>query len=208
MNKITTAAIQLEIAEFGLGMGKQKDHAHKIAMMILNHAAPEKAGPDAQGSGNCSTAPVLASKMPTSWSKQLTQWFKINSPIRLKGDKVAFCEDYKNLKVKATMTDEEIEAIQAEKLTWWNLENASINPFHEINKGEDKPIVLLDLEGLGKFIETQAKNLEKKAEDGKIDGQALFVSAQVVKALRELKALIPDAQEVGENVNLVGDLPF
>lgn len=112
---ITAKAIKAKIKTFSTNRAKLQALGHEIGMMILNHAAPIGAGPNACGTNDCTQAIALIREMPKSWQVQMTEWFKVFSPIRVvvKNDKCEYDPAYKKLPTAA------------EKLNAWNLAGAT-----------------------------------------------------------------------------------
>ncbi len=192
MAEITNAMIDAQIAIFTTDRNKLRDLGQTVAMMILNHAAPEEAGPDAQGTGDCTRAVKLSNEMPKSWAAQLSAWFTAFSPIRVVGTKVSYHEEYKKLRIKPDMTLEEKNAVREERLTWWKLEEAAIQAFHTFE--EPKPVAaVLDINGIIKWLETQAKSLGKKADDGKVQEAEIATAKAIAAQLRAIKVVHVEA---------------
>lgn len=192
MAEITNAMIDKEIGIFTTDRDKLRDHGQKIAMMIVNHAAPEDAGPNAQGTGDCTRFVMLAEAMPNSWTGQLSSWLIAFTPIRITGTKAAYDDEYKKLRITPEMTAEEKAAIRAERLTWWKLEDAVLAPFHTF-KEPSAVAKTLDIPGIIKFLEAQAKSLEKKAGDDKVGADAVIAARAVADQLRAIKVPLPVA---------------
>lgn len=200
--KITNAMIDEKIVLFTTDRAKLQNLGHQIALMVLNHAAPEDAGVNACGTGDCTRATKLAAEMPNSWAAQLSSWFEAFSPIRLNGAKVAYCDEYKALKISPDMTPEQKQEIREHRLTWWKLEDAAIKPFSDFKEPtpQAKP---LDLAGLIKWLEAQAKGLEAKADGGKISPAEVETARALAEKLRAIKIVhIPvenDNEAAGED---------
>jgi hypothetical protein len=192
MAAITNAMIDEKLLVFTTDRNKLRDLGQEIAMMILNHAAPEDAGPNAQGTGDCTRAVKLASEMPKSWAAQLTTWFTEMSPIRIAGTKVAYCDEYKLLKVLPEMSAEEKQAVRDERLKWWKLEEAAIRAFHTFDEPESKTTIL-DLNGIIKWLQSQANAIEKKADDGKVAPEEIATAKAIAERLRAIKVVHVDA---------------
>lgn len=186
MAEITNTMIDAEIAIFTTDRNKLRDRGHTIAMMIVNHAAPEDAGVNAQGTGDCTRALKLANEMPKSWAAQLSSWFAAFSPIRLVGTKVAYDDEYKKLKITPEMNAEQKAEIRDERLKWWKLEEAALQPFHTFD--EPSPVAkILDLAGIIKWLEQQANSLEKKADDGKVSEAEIETAKAVAGQIRAIR---------------------
>jgi hypothetical protein len=201
MAEITNAMIDAQIAVFTTDRNKLRDLGQTVAMMILNHAAPEDAGPNAQGTGDCTRAVKLANEMPNSWAGQLSSWFNAFSPIRIVGTKAAYDDEYKKLKITPKMTAEEKQAVRDERLAWWNLEEAAIQAFHTFE--EPKAVAkVLDIAGLLKWMEAQAKSIEKKAEGDKVKEEAIASALDIAKYLRAYKFVPVAPANEEENLQL------
>ena len=128
--------IDKAITDFTMSRNKLK--VQETALEILNYAAPKAADPNARGHGNCEGMLKLAQVIPKPWADQLTNWCKEYSPIRVVIRKspiyVGYDPIHKTLKCEPeTMTQEEMNAVMAERLKWWNLQGAASTPF--IGKG-------------------------------------------------------------------------
>lgn len=188
MAEITNAMIDAQIAIFTTDRNKLRDLGQTVAMMILNHAAPEDAGANAQGTGDCTRALKLSNEMPKSWAAQLAAWFTAFSPIRVVGTKVSYADDYKKLKITPEMTAEEKAAVRDERLTWWKLEEAALQAFHTFE--EPKPAAaILDIAGIIKWLEQQAKSLENKADGGKVADAEIATAKAIAAQLRAIKVV-------------------
>lgn len=183
--KITNAMIDAKIVLFTTDRSKLQNLAQIIALMIVNHAAPEDAGVNACGTGDCTRATKLSAEMPKSWAAQLSSWFEAFTPIRLNGPKVAYCDEYKALKITPEMTPEQKQEVREQRLTWWKLEEAAIKPFYDFKEPtvEAKP---LDLAGIVKWLEAQAKGLENKADSGKITPAEVETARALADKLRAI----------------------
>lgn len=208
MAEITTAMIDQKLLVFTTDRNKLRDLGQEIGMMILNHAAPEDAGPNAQGTGDCTRAVKLAQEMPKSWATQLTSWFNAVSPIRIVGTKVSYCDEYKALKITPEMSAEEKAAVRDERLKWWRLEEAAIHPFFTFDEPESK-VTILDLNGIMKWLASQANALEKKADDGKVKPEEIATAKAIAERLRSIKVMhvepANDAPKADAPAN--GDIP-
>jgi hypothetical protein len=202
MAEITNAMIDAKLVIFTTDRNKLRDLGQEIALMVLNHAAPEDAGPNAQGTGDCTRAAKLASEMPKSWATQLTSFFIAVSPIRINGSKVAYDDAYKALKITPDMSAEDKAAVREERLKWWRLEEAAIHPFYEFDEPDSK-VKILDLAGIMKWLEAQASSLEKKADDGKVAASEIETAKAVAARLRAIKVMHVEAANT--NVNDVND---
>lgn len=158
---ITSKQIRAKIATFSTNRAKLQVLGHEIAMMIVNHAAPIGAGPNACGTNDCSLAIKLAKEMPKSWQAQLELWFKTFTPIRVivKNDKCEYDPAYKKL----TTADE--------RLTAWRIGDAQATPFYELSEEPDveKSYTFEELvkmfQSLGTRIKNKIDNGEVKEED-------------------------------------------
>lgn len=158
---MTTAAqhgkkIDTEIQAFTTNRDKLRDSAHSIAMMIFYHAAPKEISADCLGYGDCTRALKLVKAMPKSWASQMTEWFRINSPIRVVAANDKFGFDPKYLKLS-----------REDKLSWWKLEEAIDAPFFVQTEPESQ-VKVLDFMAIVKLIEALSKRIEKKIADDEV----------------------------------------
>lgn len=171
----TLKSIDKRIATFTTNRDKLRNDAHEIAMLILNHAAPVAAGPNAQGTGDCTRALRLCEAMPKSWAEQMVAWFKKFSPIRVvvKNGKCEYAPDYKKLDAD-------------QKVNGWNLEGAAALPFWEATEEPDaKPI--LDFAALVKMVEGLSKRIAKKVEDGEVKPEDMASAKAIADKIGGLK---------------------
>lgn len=174
----TLKKIDAAIAKFATTAAAVNVMAHNVAMMIFRHAAPEAVGPDCQGTGDCTRAVRLVRAMPASFRRtMMVQWFKDNTPIRIKlsdsGDKCEYDPAYKKLSAD-------------EKLKAWNLENANTIPFFEIAEQtpEEKPF---DFAAMLKFVEGMSKRVEKQIEKGTVPDADLPTAKALVEKLAKVR---------------------
>jgi len=204
MPEITNAMIDAKIMVFTTDRDKLRDLGQEVAMMIVNHAAPEDAGPNAQGTGDCTRAIKLSQAMPKSWAAQLTSWLIAFTPIRIMGTKVAYDDEYKKLKITPEMSAEDKAGVREERLKWWKLEEAALQAFYTFD--EPSPVAkVLDLAGIIKWLEQQANSLEKKAADGKVSEAEIETAKAVADQLRAIKVQhVEPANDEGEKLLAVG----
>lgn len=174
-NKITLAQIDEKISSFTTNRKALQSLGHEILMMIFRHAAPVEVSPDCSGSGDCTRALKLLEQMPKSWAAQADNWLRQNTPIRVvvKNKKCEFDPAYKKLS-------------KQDKLTWWKLEEANVTPFYELEEPEAKTTDL-DFEALVKLIESTAKRIEKKVEEGHVKADDVLTALDVASRLKGFK---------------------
>ena len=155
----TLKQIDGAIAKFATSAAALNEQCHTVAMMIFRHAAPKDAGPDCEGTGDCTRAVKLVRAMPASFRRtMMIEWFAKNSPIRIKlgdsGDKCQYDPKYSKLSA-------------AEKLACWNLERANSERFYEL---ADKipEVKVFNLAAMIRFVESIGKRIEKEVEKGAI----------------------------------------
>jgi hypothetical protein len=175
MATITLAKIDAQIASFTTNRNKLQTLGHEVLMMILNHAAPKEAGPDASGSGDCTRALKLMREMPKSWAAQADNWLRQFSPIRVvvKNDKCEFDPAYKKLS-------------KEDKLNVWRLEDAAQTPFYELDEPEVEGKTL-DFMALIKMVEQLSKRIETRVEKGEVKEEDIPSALDIAKKLSGLK---------------------
>ncbi len=160
--------------------GKINLYVHETAMMILRHAFEHN---------DCSTAQGLINAMPQSARKlALINWFHTFSPIVVKDDD----------KWNSKMHKEGTKLFVA-----FDIEGAEANPWFTIadKMGAEKPA--LDQAGILKWLETQAAQWEKKADDGnKVAPEASMAAKALAAALRSIK-LAPVAEPANLDIPVV-----
>ena len=173
---ITLKSIDKRIATFTTNRDKLRNDAHEIAMLILNHAAPKEAGPNAQGTGDCTRMLRLCEAMPKSWAEQMVAWAKKFSPIVVvvKNGKCQYSNEYKKLED------------DSQKVAAWNLEGAAALPFYEATDEPDaKPI--LDFAALCKMVEGLSKRIAKKVEDGEVKPEDMESAKLIASRISSIK---------------------
>lgn len=145
--------------------GKIDQYIHETAMMIIGHAKDH---------GDCSTAQGLINSMPQSARKlALINWFKKFTPIVVKDD--ANWESKMHKPESKMYKPFDIEG--AEATPWFTLADGM---------GAEKPAV--DYSGMLAWLEAQAKQWEKKAEDAtKVDPSAHNTALALAAQLRAIK---------------------
>lgn len=178
----TLKQIDKKIATFSTNRKRLQLLGHEIAMLILNHAAPSAAGPNAEGTGDCTRALKLAKEMPKSWQVQLQNWFTLYSPIRVvaKNDKCEYAPEYKK-----TVDNKPVLSAE-EKLTWWKLEEAAQTPFFDLEE-PDATVTLLDFAAMVKMIEQMTKKVENRIEKGEVKPDDVPSAQAFVAQLSALK---------------------
>jgi len=176
MATITLARIDQKIGTFTTNRKALAGLGHEVAMMIFMHAAPKEVSSDCNGTGDCTRALSLTAQMPKSWAGQMEDWFKAYTPIRVvtKNKKCEYDPAYKKLTAE-------------EKLTWWKLEDANLNPFHEIEEQGPADAKILTFEQLLILVEGMAKRIEKQAEEGKISADDVESAKAMAAKLRGTK---------------------
>jgi len=136
---------------------------HATAMMVMNHAMK---------SGDCTRALTLVTAMPASYRRTtLVKWFDKYSPIR-----VVLANNVVGMLKKDEKGYKAFDTVKADA-----------EPFYTIAEKtpEEKPP--LDLAGLRKWVEQQAKALEKRADEGKIAESEIVTAKALAKQLRAIK---------------------
>lgn len=145
--------------------GKINQYVHETAMLIIGHAKEH---------GDCSTAQGLINAMPQSARKlALLTWFTSYTPIVVKDD----------AKWESKMHKPESKMYKP-----FDLEGAEANPWFTLADamGAEKPPV--DYSGMLAWLEAQAKQWEKKAEDAtKVDPSAHNSALALAAQLRAIK---------------------
>lgn len=189
MAKVTKKSIKARIALFSTNRTALQVLGHEIAMEILNHAAPAEAGPNAQGTGDCSLMLLLAAEMPKSWQEQLRVWCMEFSPVRfsVNNGKCEYSKEYKALTKKE------------DKVAAWNLEGAAETPFYELSKEPDVKKDL-DIEDLVKMVEQLANRIDKQVSDGKVKDEAATYASALANKVRAIRVEIgtPVANDTGK----------
>lgn len=179
MAKYTSKMIDENIKTFTTNRDTLRQLAHDTAMMILYHAAPKTViEGETSGSGDTTRALKLIKAMPKSWAEQMNIWFKTFSPIR-----VVHQRDVHGLCVKYKALD------KAEKDQHWKLTDAAQTPFWDLS--EEKDVVLVASDKVNGFAAAQAKAWQKKLDENKIEPDAIPATIALIKALKELKIVIP-----------------
>lgn len=175
----TLKNIDKAIARFATSAAAVNVMAHSVAMMIFRHAAPEAVGADCAGTGDCTRAVKLVRAMPASFRRtMMIEWFKKNTPIRVKlsdsGDKCEYDPAYKKLTAE-------------EKVGAWNLENANIEPFYDIAEktAEEKPEITF--EALVKMVEGLAKRITTAVTENKVAAHDVLSAQAIVGKLEGLR---------------------
>jgi len=177
----TLKQIDSAIAKFATSAAALNEQCHTVAMMIFRHAAPKAAGPDCQGTGDCTRAVKLVRAMPASFRRtMMIDWFAKNSPIVIKlGDSGDKCQY--NLKY-STLTD-------SDKLACWNLERANSERFYDL-ADKTPELKIFNLKAMIQFVESIGKRIEKEVEKGAIPADdmdtalALQAKLQAVTVVR------------------------
>lgn len=165
---ISLKVIDAAIASFSTDANALNNRAHDINVMILRHMAPKACGEDFQGTGDCTRVPVMIMAMPASWRRTSEiEWWTKNTPVRVKfnnGQVSDFGFDPKYKKLSETFKGEELEA---ERLKFWNVENALNEPFYTLaEKNHEKENKAFDLAATIKMIEGVRSKIEKNIEEG------------------------------------------
>lgn len=143
---------------------------HTTAMMVMNHAIK---------SGDCTRALSLVMAMPASYRRTtLVKWFDKFSPIRV------------------VLVNNVVGMLKKDDKGYkpFDLVKADAEPFYLIAEkvAEEKPA--MDLAALKKWLESQAKALEKRAEEGKIAPEEILTAKAVAEQLRSIKVTHVAAQ--------------
>jgi len=162
-NAITLKAIDAAIASFATDAQAINNRAHDINMMILRHMAPKGCGEDFMGNGDCTRVPAMVMAMPASFRRTCEiDWWEKNTPVRVKfdGNKVTdFGFALKYLELKNKFKGDELEA---ERLKWWNVENAANEPFYTLAETtKEQAAKPFDLEAVIKLLNAIGAKIEK-----------------------------------------------
>lgn len=165
--------------------GKINQYVHETAMLILTHAAEHK---------DCSTAQGLVNAMPQSARKlALINWFKAYSPIVVKDD---------------DKWDSKMHKEGTKLFVPFDLEAAAAHPWFTLADamGAEKPPV--DFAGMVKWLETNAAQWEKKADEGKVAPEEALTAKALAAALRSIKLVHVDAANDEAQADVEGlDVP-
>ena len=141
--------------------GKINLYVHETAMEILAHVEEHR---------NCATAQMLVNAMPQSARKlALITWFAAYSPIVVK--------DVSNWVPKIRPeTDKNYKP--------FDLESAKLAPWFTLADamGAEKPPI--DLAGMVAWLEIQAKQWDKKADEGKVTPEEALTAKALAAQLR------------------------
>jgi len=158
-------------------MNKINDYIHETAMMIVRHAAPEKAGAGCEGTGDCTHALTLVKALPASMRrKMLIEWFAKYTPITIKlGDSEAVGF---NAKYHALKTPEA-------KLAYWDVPGANAEPFYLLAEKtpEEK---IYDFKALVEMVTRIGKQIEKKVEEGKVPSEDVESAKAIARAVSSM----------------------
>lgn len=165
------------IARIITSAAKLNEMIHNTAVMVLNHAVKY---------GDCTRALTLVKAMPASHRRtKLIAWFNKFSPIRvvLENDVVGMltkdAKGYKPFEIAKAMTE----------------------PFYDIAEKVQEGKPPMDLADLRKWIEQQAKGLEKRAEEGKISEEEIATAKALAAQLRAIKVKHVPAANSNEDSN-------
>lgn len=151
--------------------GKINQYVHETAVLIIEHSLAH---------GDCSTAQGLINAMPQSARKlALLTWFTSYTPIVVKDDP----------KWQSKMHKPESKMYKP-----FDIEGAKANPWFSLADamGAEKPPV--DNSGILAWLEAQAKQWEKKAEDAtKVDPSAQLSAIALAAQLRAIKLPLANA---------------
>jgi hypothetical protein len=152
-------------------------YVHETAMLILRHAHEHK---------DCSTAQGLINAMPQSARKlALVSWFTKFSPIVVKDNDKWVSKMHK----EGTKLYVPFDIEEAEANPWYTLAEAM---------GAEKAPATTD--DILAWLEAQAKQWEKKAENGKVDESAISSARALAAQLRSIKIIAPTpANSVGDD---------
>lgn len=192
MATITLAAIDSKIGTFTTNRKALASLGHEIAMMIFMHAAPKEVSSDCNGTGDCTRALPLMQQLPKSWAAQMDNWLRLYTPIRVvvRNNKCEYDPAYKKLTAE-------------EKLTWWKIEEANLNPFYELNK-PDLEEKLLTFEELLKMVESMAKRIETRVKDNDVadeDKESALAMAATLRKVKFDRVKADNANEAGDEAN-------
>lgn len=146
---------------------------HDTAMMVMTHATK---------SGDCTRALSLVLAMPASYRRTtLIKWFDKYSPIRV------------------VLANNVVGMLKKDDKGYkpFDLVKANADPFYTIAENTPEEKKPMDLEAIQKWLEAQAKSLEKRAEDGKISEGEILTAKAIAEQLRAIKVVhIPAANDV------------
>lgn len=143
---------------------------HDTGMLILEHAKEH---------GDCTRALSLVKAMPASMRRtMLIQWIETFSPIR-----VRFNDD------KVGMLKE-----KAKTYTPFDLKGAAATPFYEMAEATPEKAPLTYEQVLA-MLPALAKRIQKRAEEGEIEENAIEKSLKLAKALGQFKDPANDTDE-------------
>src|SRR3546814_19064903 len=92
--------------------------------------------------------------MPRGWADLMRLWYSTYTPIRISTDGTNAGYDKKYSKLTAE-----------EKLSWWKLEEANVNPFHTLKPGAMNGVTILDFDELDAMVKRHVTQLNHTAED-------------------------------------------
>lgn len=177
MAKSFNVIIRDRCAKITTDMNKINDFIHETAMMIVRHAAPEKAGAGCSGTGDCTHALMLVKALPASMRRtMLIDWFGKYTPITVKlgdSESVGF-----NAKYHALKTPEA-------KLSAWDVPGANAEPFYLLAERTPEEKVY-DFKALVEMVTRLGKQIEKKIEQGKVPEADVESAKGIARAVSSL----------------------
>src|SRR3546814_14724779 len=91
--------------------------------------------------------------MPRGWADLMRLWYSTYTPIRISTDGTNAGYDKKYSKLTAE-----------EKLSWWKLEEANVNPFHTLKPGAMNGVTILDFDDLEAMVKRLVKQIKNIAD--------------------------------------------
>jgi hypothetical protein len=161
----TSKMIDRGIASFITNRDKLKAQAHKLALMIFDHA---------NAHSDCTRAIKLAAALPNSWQPQMCAWFLAFTPIRvvLKNGKCELAPAYK-------------KAAKENRVEFWNREAAEATPFYELTE-EPKADKVYDFATLVALVTRLGKQIETKIEEGKVPTEDVESAREIASKVKKL----------------------
>lgn len=161
----TSKMIDKGIASFITNRDKLKAQAHKLALMIFDHAHAHH---------DCTRAIKLIAALPNSWQPQMTAWYLAFTPVRvvLKNGKCELAPAYK-------------KAAKENRAEFWNREAAEATPFYELTE-EPKADKVYDFATLVALFTRLGKQIETKIEEGKVPAEDVPSAREMVTKVKKL----------------------
>src|SRR3546814_2969473 len=113
--------------------------------------------------------------MPRGWADLMRLWYSTYTPIRISTDGTNAGYDKKYSKLTAE-----------EKLSWWKLEEANVNPFHTLKPGAMNGVTILDFDDLEAMVKRLVKQINR-SEEHTSELQSLMRISYAVFCLKKKK---------------------